>query len=255
MNSRVIVTKTAGFLVIAASLALATPAVGHYTSNDRRDPSTPFDAGFRGAWFNFGHLYSGSSPGSKVDDPLNLVFAGGTYEGNRNVHAGTVGLALEDNWNPKYESRMRKEAVCGDSLYTIWRHAAGRGERKPGSPGSTGIKQDLERSATHPNCDDQFHIRGYEDGPHWKHTASHGRRDQYLLAGIHHEQRKGTFGHRPDRDWDKVRIQAVKAMARHCSYRHYAYHPATDRPYKRYTNSGLLSRISLRRAADGCEGA
>jgi len=237
-------------VLMSISFALISPlsADGHYSTLDDPRPE--------GVWFNYGVLYKGEDPvRSTMKDPVNLVFAGGSYEGNSNVHAGTVARALDDNWDSRYENRMRKERVCVSSLNLIWRHSAGRQKKKEGSPDRSAPKQDFQRLATHPNCDDQYHIRGYEDGVHYKHT-NHGRRDQYLLAGIHHEKRKGAVGgHKPDRDWDKVRAEAVKAMRKHCSVYHFAYHPAAERTFQGYDNTGLIDRISLRLRSSGCGGA
>ena len=60
-------------------------------------------------------------------------------------------------------------------------------------------------------------------------------------------------GHKPDRDWDHVRVEMVKAMGVHCSVRRWKYHPGADDWYQGYDNWGWLARIALRhRSGNNC---
>ena len=133
-------------------------------------------------------------------------------------------------------------------------------------PGGETVHEDFQRLATHAGCRRQYHIRGWEDGPHAKNVPSHGRRDQFVLAGVHHEhiyaKKDGCFlgiprclGHKIDPDWDVVRSQAVSALKKYCSYRRWIYHPGADMAYQGFDNSGFLARVSLHRVSDGgCNG-
>jgi hypothetical protein len=56
-------------------------------------------------------------------------------------------------------------------------------------------------------------------------------------------------------DWDRVRVELVKAMRRHCSYRRWKYHPDTDGSFQKQTSFGFLARLSLRQTSGGCSGA
>ena len=80
-----------------------------------------------------------------------------------------------------------------------------------------------------------------------------------MVGGIHHENRGllkvGEGAHKPDRDWDVVRFQAVKNMKRHCSHPRWRFHPGAKREYQEIDNSGYIARISLRHTSDGCAGA
>ena len=184
-------------------------------------------------------------------DPLNLIFMGGANEyGSNKAHAGNVGLLLSD-WDPKFQAPMIKPwdtpklLGCQVSQWLRWRYM----------PGGETVREDFQRLATTPGCWRQYHIRGWEDGPHWRNVSSHGRRDQYVIAGIHHERRTKTLTHVPDRDWDAVRNQAVSALKTQCSYRRWAFYPGKNRPFQNKDNDGWIARISLHRVRDGgCAG-
>jgi len=79
------------------------------------------------------------------------------------------------------------------------------------------------------------------------------------VGGIHHEKiemkKPCCVTHSIDRDWDTVRIQAVKAMKTHCSYRRWRYPPGARGRFQGYFNSGFIARISLRHRSNGCQGA
>lgn len=244
--SRSTITILVGLAISLVSTALAA---AHFTTDDRRVENQPTHV--RGTFFFDGTLFAGRDPASDAPkDPINLVFAYGCYEGNCNVHSGTVGRALDDNWRSRYENRMRKERICQSTLYNIWTNWSS--DRREGAPFEDPEGQDFQRTATHPGCYDQYHIRGYEDYYHQKGTRSHGGFDRYLLAGLHHETRRGIFaGHTPDRDWDKVRVEGIKAMCEHGTTRRYLYHPSNERTYQGFTNSGFLGIVNMR--LDGCK--
>jgi hypothetical protein len=73
------------------------------------------------------------------------------------------------------------------------------------------------------------------------------RANRVEVAVLHH--------HKPDRDWDSVRVQALKSMSEHCSQRRWDWHPGATRVYQGYHNSGYIGRLSLRHVASGCDGA
>jgi hypothetical protein len=178
---------------------------------------------------------------------VNLIF----YRGRGEKSNSVVGAHIADDW--RYGD-MRSR-VCKAAQRMIWRNLRGR---------TTSDKQDFHRMTNCPGR--QFHFRGWDDQEHSRLVGDHPR-NQWIVGGIHHEKLKLKicgrgfargpcgFTHKIDRDWDRVRVEAVKAMSRHCSYRRWRHHPGADRPHQNYTNSGFLARISLRHVSAGCRGA
>lgn len=61
--------------------------------------------------------------------------------------------------------------------------------------------------------------------------------------------------HKPDRDWDRVRMDMVRAMGKHCSVPRWKYHIGADDEFQGYDNSGYIARFSLHHEDDGgCDG-
>jgi hypothetical protein len=171
-------------------------------------------------------------------DPVNVIFmAGGGPVGLDRVQAH-----LEDDWDG-----MAHDLVCKSSLRAFWLFY----------PGVDDDKQDRQLIATNVGCRNQFHIRLWDDKEHSE--GSVHTRDEWVLAGVHHEHIVYKFpccvSHKPDRDWDTVRIQALKEMNEHCSVRRWRFHPGAARTYQGYKNSGYIGRISMRHRSDGCDGA
>lgn len=202
-------------------------------------------------WYFWGSTYKGDPPPneSKRLDPVNIIF----YKGGGLVEKSDVGAHITDDW--RYGTM--KSRICQTAQRMYWREL--RGQR-------TSDRQDMHRMTT---CLRQYHTRLWDDWEHSKIT-NHSRY-QWMVGGIHHERVKGklncswpslntpvcTFAgtHKIDRDWDKVRVEAVKAMDRHCTTRHWKYHPGAHRTYQGYTNSGWIARISMRHVSAGCGGA
>lgn len=194
-----------------------------------------------GDWYFYGSFYESTTPHDATrKDPVNLIFFGGGLVTNSGVASH-----IETDW--RY-GRMRHSKICNSKMYAIWRFMPGRGSDNA----------DFQRSNKALPCNNQYHVRGWDDYEHWQGTA-HGNRYQWVIAGVHHEDVKYKFPccfhHVIDRDWDSVRVEAVKAMSAHCSYRHWQYHPGAHRTYQGFTNYGYIARISMRHVSAGCDGA
>jgi hypothetical protein len=210
---------------VVALSATAQVAQGHMSRNDD--------------WYFHGSTYKEMPPvAENRKDPVNLIF----YRGRGDKTNAVVGAHISDDW--RYGDMSSR--FCKESQRMVWRDI--RGNR-------ISDKQDFHRMTY---CfGRQFHFRAWDDYEHAKIAGDHPRY-QWVVGGIHHEKMRPKwcgrgglrgwcgFTHKPDRDWDRVRVEAVKAMSRHCSYRRWRHHPGAERPYQGYTNSGYLARISLR---------
>jgi hypothetical protein len=185
-------------------------------------------------WYLYGSTYRDRPPtASNRSDPVNLIF----YRGRGHKSPSRVGAHISKDW--RYGT-MRDD--CAGDQYMVWRDMHGNRDSD---------KTDMQRVT---GCGTRYHIRGWDDYEHWKLRNDHGDIYQWVIGNVHHERDNGS-GHTIDRDWDSVRVSAVKAMSAHCSYRRWRYHPGADRTYQGFTNAGYLARISMRHVADGCSGA
>ena len=103
-------------------------------------------------------------------------------------------------------------------------------------------------------CLNQYHIRMWDDAEHGRLVGGHPA-EQWVATPTHHERLTSEPGHKPDRDWDDVRVHHARAMPRHCSYKMWRYHPGADRTLQEFVNSGWVARLSMRKVSDGCNGA
>lgn len=142
----------------------------------------------------------------------------------------------------------------------VWRYGDG---------GTLTDKQDVELSTKAFPCGHQYHMRGWDDKEHSE-LFGHARY-QWVVGSIHHEVvtvrkkcgKRGFFRycritsikHTPNRDWDRVRVQFVKAMRTHCWRKRWKYHPGAHGTWQNQTNSGYIARISMRHRSEGCRGA
>jgi hypothetical protein len=216
-----------GIALAAAACAVPAPATAHIS---------------RGSdWYFWGSTYNNKTPDERDDgrkDPLNVIFFGGSdsaYVSNTADH-------ISNDW--RYGSMENRN--CKSTQWVIWRDLRG---------GRDSDKEDTNRMT---NCfTTQYHMRGWDDKEHSELTGNHSRH-QWMITGFHWEKRtlSGFGGHKPDRDWDTVRVQAVQAMNRHCSYRRWRKHPGARDMYQEYRNSGWIARISFFHVEpDGCDGA
>lgn len=195
-----------------------------------------------GNWYFDGSLYDEDEISDDArKDPINLIFMGGGGD----VTNDRVKQHLVDDWNNGGD--MDTDLACRSSLHAFWRYF----------PGLAEDKQDFQLIATNILCRRQFHIRVWDDLEHYRGTAH--TRNTWAVAGIHHERiaykKPCCTTHKPDRRWDTVRVQALKAMSEHCRERRWDWHPGASRTYQEIPNSGYIGRISMRHVDSGCDGA
>lgn len=228
----------AGLLAVVGFFALTSTTTAHLWERhgNSRD------------WYFYGAIF-GKMPPTKEhrSDPVNLIF----YRGRGHKSPAIVGSHISNEW--RYGA-MRSR-FCGSNERMVWRDLRG---------GRISDKQDLHRMTS---CNHAYHFRGWDDYEHSKITVHN--RYQWVVGGIHHEHIVVTthcfgapapicitsFNHKIDRDWDTVRVQAVKAMSAHCSYRRWQYHPGAHHTFHGFTSSGWIARLSMRHVAAGCSGA
>ena len=223
---RYLVPAIAGVLVLVVASALSQAHVKNIDDN----------------WYFDGSLYDDDEISDDArKDPINLIFKGGGGD----ITLDRVKQHLLDDWDANGD--MDNDLVCRSSLHAFWRYF----------PGLAHDKQDFQLIATNVGCRRQFHIRVWDDLEHDRGTVH--TRGEWAVAGIHHERIAWKWPccttHKPDRDWDSVRLQALKAMNEHCSQRRWDWHPGATRTYQGYHNSGYIGRLSLRHVASGCDGA
>lgn len=227
----------AGIVLTVASLAVA-------------------DVQVNGQWVFRGSLYT-EKPAREEHrlDPLNVIF----YKGGGFVDNTRVNDHLNADWDTRQVGgrpwRKHNEIFphCKDGKYALWRHLPGRNVDLADQHGTTARFAHI--------CGNQHHARLWDDYEHSKGRVH--ERGQWVISGFHHEKvifkrvlgHIKTPGHKPDRDWDRVRVEVVKAMRRHCSYRRWKYHPGAHHWYQGYQNFGYIARISMHHVADGgCDG-
>jgi len=195
-------------------------------------------------WYFFGADYDGN----KRSDPLTFTF----YRGAGPKSPGRVGAHVTEEW--RYGAMRDRD--CRSPHTLTWRNLRG---------GSNKDKNDLERSTA---CNTRFHMRAWDDFEHQKLAPDHGNRRQWMIGSVHHEHyvvKTKCYGittpvctvkrkHKIDRDWDAVRIQTVKAMSAHCSYRRWRMHPGAKGDFGGQDSSGYIARLSMRHAP-GCRGS
>jgi hypothetical protein len=225
---------------------------------------------------NRGHK---DGPRTAVKDPINFMFYGG--EADQTPYT-----------RERIEDHMSSDWDGNDVGTTPWRKSSViapfcKVDQRVYWPGDGGASITSDRSDWHgvaspneftPPCLTQTHARFWDDHEHARITSGHGRLDQWVIGGVHHEhpvtKRKCTgevlgqrvcvpYGttHKIDRDWDAVRYQMVKAMHAHCATRDWKLHPGAQGRFGAYEgsagfyNSGYIARFSLHHVSDGgCAG-
>jgi hypothetical protein len=173
------------------------------------------------------------------EDPLNIIFMGHSREySNDNVRSHMKDHAGFDSIH------------CAGNQRVVWRKRAGSA--------TTSDKQDIQRgTGGWSGCtSSRWHIRGWDDQEHDLFTGDHGRRNQWVLAGVHHEKfhhdcgspHGCSYGHDIDTDWDVARRKMIEKMAPHCAWPRWKRHlgARTKHRWKGYANSGWIGRISLK---------
>ncbi len=235
------------FAAAAFAALVAGDADGHYKKRGEVN-DTYGDWYFRGQTFK-----EREARRDHWKDPVNFIFYGADADQTEYTRS-RVETHMNDDWSTRAVGGRpwRKDSeirfFCKDDQYMVWRHLPGRDADRTDFHGTT---------ARFPGvCGNQHHARFWDDYEHWKGTA-HGRRDQWIVGAIHHEKVVTKFcclGHKPDRDWDRVRAELTKAMSRHCSHRRWKYHPGADHPFQEKTNFGFVARLTLQHRASGCSG-
>jgi hypothetical protein len=244
---------TAGLLAILAIALVAPVAGGHYKTGDPDDPESE--------WYFRGQTWDGDEP----KDPVNFIFIGGPLDGS-DYERERIEEHMVDDWDTRAVGgrRWRRDSnivnFCKSGHDMKWAH----------HPGETKDKSDYHGN-TNRFCGNQHHARFWDDLEHERDT-NHGRRHQWVVGGIHHEKviikwckppptipELPPFicgvKHKPDRDWDRVRMDMVRAMRKHCSVPRWRFHIGAKQEFQNYDNSGYIARFSLHHADDGgCEG-
>lgn len=230
---------------IALSLAWAVTAAAHYRTGDPENPSSLWY--FRGVTFD--------KRTGKVKDPVNFMFMGGPNDGSAYTK-DRIQTHLDDDWDNDVVGGgpWRTDAVifplCKDDQRMFWE----------GFPGETSDLSDWHGTAARTGvCLNQTHARFWDDHEHARLTGDHGRLDQWVVGGIHHEhvKVKNIFKgeccatHVPDRDWSDMRFRMIQALHAHCSISLWHYHPEADGTFQNLDSDGFIARISLHHFSDG----
>ncbi len=233
---------------IVLCLLLAAPSPSHVKKRGEANDKYG-DWYFRGATFED----SGEGRAEDAKDPVNFIFYSprdpSEYVKER------IETHMSDDWDNgaigggTWRTDSQIDFYCKVDFWMVWRHLPGRSSDRTDFHGKT-------RSV--PHCGRHHHARFWDDQEHFKGT-DHGAGNQWVVGGIHHEKlayrKVCCVKHKPDRDWDRVRVELVKAMRRHCSLRRWRYHPGADRDFQEKTNFGFIARIALSHRASGCSGA
>lgn len=243
-----VVALAIGAAVLAGSRVQT--ASGHYKEAGETDQRF-------GSWFFRGQTFE-DKRGRRQDwkDPVNFIFYGGANDPQEYTRP-LIEEHMRDDWSTRAVggSRWRRDedirGYCKSDQYMVWRHLPGaeRTADRTDWHGTTARFTGI--------CGNQHHARFWDDKEHAQGTV-HGREKQWAVGSIHHEKTDVTFrgvGHKPDRDWDRVRVEMIKAMRPHCSYRRWKYHPGADHTFQEQTNFGFVARLSLRHTTGGCGGA
>lgn len=244
----------------------SVPSDAHYKRDGQGDSAT-------GQWYFTGSTYKDRPlVPSNRKDPVNIIFYGA---GDSSPYTrARIEAHMDDDWNTSavggrsWKTDSEIWAPCKDNQYVGWFGYPGFDSDRSDWHGSTSLKVPIFAPPPAPpvpigykaGCFRQHHLRFWDDLEH-RRVASSGTHaaNDWVIAGAHHEKVIGKvccFGHKVDRDWDRVRVEVVKAMGKHCTYRRWKYVPQADGVYQKYTNSGFLARISLKHHADGgCAGA
>lgn len=236
-----------------ACLGAACSAQAHYKAG-------PNDSG---NWYFDGASTSG--PRDALKDPLNFIFYGGSADQTAYTKA-RIEQHMVDDWDTsavggrpwRQDSIVAKLCKIDQRVYWL----------NENFTATTSDKTDWHGTTSRMSmCGAQTHARFWDDQEHARFTTTHGREDQWVVGGIHHEHPvaklkilPGTT-HRIDRDWDAMRYLMVRAMHAHCSEARWKYHPGADGVFgcgdygHCYDNEGWLARFSLHHASDGgCAG-
>jgi hypothetical protein len=208
-----------------------------------------------GTWYFDGMTYD-TGDRTKRMDPVNFMFAPGPAD-NSLYDRDRIEQHMNDDWNHKavggsgWRTDFGVRPWCKQDQLMFWENVTERTSDKTDWHGTTARFGGI--------CGKQHHARFWDDQEHARQTGTHGSEDQWAVGGIHHERtirkKPCCVGHRPDRDWDVVRRELVRAMAAHCSEVAWRYHPDADGVIQGYMNYGFIARISLRHVASGpCDG-
>jgi hypothetical protein len=239
-------------LAVVLWLAFVQGAGAHVYWYSSGDPANkPSDWYFYGSTFQRKPClaFEGCYQHTVRKDPVNWIFFGTTTDLHQSECASysldCIQTHVENDWAA---GSMHGAGLCKSTQYLAFRRQGGTGG---GAVWDANDRQLLTgRRIPTPRCSRQFHTRLWDDKEHAEITT-HGSRNQWVIGGIHHEKPGPLVGHVPDRDWDAVRVQAVRAMRAHCSAVHWRIHPGAGLPtrqrnYQAFDNSGYIARISLR---------
>jgi hypothetical protein len=238
-------------IVIAVALAAAMGASpgtsahiyfgGETTNCNRSVEHCPRD------WFFYGAIYHGNTR----TDPVNVVFKGGKNingnfpgcDGDGQANEGLTPTCAKQLMEADWPDMHKAPAICDTDASLIFRRPVARSQHN-GALNSGGTF-----------CSTEFHIRNWDDSPHASLSSGHGKYNQWVVGGLHHERRGSDLDHHIDKDWTSVRAFMRTQMAEQCSRRRWAYHPGADQNYQRHENDGIVLRISRSRVAWGLGGA
>lgn len=237
--------KTVAVLLgIIFTCVLPAPAGAHYKTGNPDESASDW-------YFRGGTIQNGVKT-----DPINFIF----YGGSKDTTAYTrerIQTHMVDDWDiakvggRRWHSDNEMIRLCKQDQRVQWL----------GYPGETSDKSDWHGAtlSTGGICGNQHHARFWDDLEHKRQNPEHGDFGQWVVGGIHHEKvvrkRPGCcVAHVPDRDWDSVRLEMIRALYKHCSVRRWKYHPGAD--FSRvFENSGYIARFSLHHRSDGgCDG-
>jgi hypothetical protein len=160
------------------------------------------------------------------------------------VSPGCVFTEINIDWhaprNPG-EGMTRPAPLCNTGAYMVFRDMHGRHDF---------VQHD---TALQTRCysGPDYHIRLWSDHKHQEQTGdAHGRQDQWVAGGIHHERRAKNHHHHIDMDWDAVRFHMVKSLASDCHSRRWKVHPGAVDTFQKFDNTGVVARITVQREGD-----
>ncbi len=200
-------------------------------------------------WYFNGAIWpdQNNQPGDMPEDPVNVIFLKGGYP----IDQGALDAMIANNG-----LNFGGAYGCGSRARMIWRNV----NRDRNSD-----KEDY--SYADEGCGHvggRYHVRLWDDLEHRDITANespnHGAVAEWLVGSVHHEHRIlcfcGNLGHHQvDEDWDQARREFVQKFQTQCRVARWRALPGAKGFFGRYTNSGLVGRISKQQVSQGCTGA
>jgi hypothetical protein len=150
---------------------------------------------------------------------------------------------------PNDFNMKRRECLTGGNQNMAW---VGQTDLRSGQPFR---RVDLwdDSFSTSPVCRNQWHVRVWDDQEHDEQTNSHGERNQWVAANIHHDRivpRRSL--HVVDVPWEVGERMLRRRLAEHCSYLDWKLVPGSDGPFgpNDFRSNGKITLILMTHTAE-----